>query len=66
MAALPGCTYVEVAGCMLEAPILQEPFDFREGTVGVPEGPGLGVTLNQEVLTKYPYSAASGSLNVRN
>jgi hypothetical protein len=23
------------------------------------------VTLNQEVLTKYPYSVASGSLNVR-
>jgi len=64
MAALPVCTYVEVAGCALEVPLLQEPFDFRDGTVGVPEGPGLGVTLNQEVLEKYPFSAAS-SLNVR-
>jgi L-alanine-DL-glutamate epimerase-like enolase superfamily enzyme len=65
MAALSGCTYVEVAGCALAAPLVQEPFDFSDGTVGVPEGPGLGVTLNQEVLEKYPYSAASGSLNVR-
>jgi L-alanine-DL-glutamate epimerase-like enolase superfamily enzyme len=65
MAALPGCTYVEVAGCTLEAPLLQEPFDFSDGTVAVPERPGLGVTLNQEVLEKYPYSATSRSLNVR-
>jgi L-alanine-DL-glutamate epimerase-like enolase superfamily enzyme len=50
---------------MLEAPLLQEPFDFRDGTVGVPEGPGLGVALNQEVLEKYPYSVTSRSLNVR-
>jgi D-galactarolactone cycloisomerase len=65
MAALPGCTYVEVAGCTLEAPLLHEPFDFSDGTVAVPERPGLGVTLNQEVLEKYPYSATSRSLNVR-
>jgi len=65
MAALPGCTYTEVAGCALAAPLVQEPFDFSGGTVGAPEGPGLGVTLNQEVVKKYPYSAAGGSLNVR-
>jgi len=65
VAALPGSPYVEVAGCALAAPLVQEPFDFNAGTVGVPEGPGLGVTLNQEVVKKYPYSAASGSLNVR-
>jgi L-alanine-DL-glutamate epimerase-like enolase superfamily enzyme len=45
--------------------MVQEPFDFSNGTVGVPEGPGLGVTFNQEVVKKYPYSAASGSLTVR-
>lgn len=66
MAALPGCTYVEVAGCALAAPLVQEPFDFSDGTVGVPEGPGLGVTLNAEVLQKYPYAGTGGgSLNVR-
>jgi L-alanine-DL-glutamate epimerase-like enolase superfamily enzyme len=65
MAALPGCTYVEVAGCALEAPLVQEPFDFSNGTVGVPAGPGLGVTLNAEVVQKYPYSATAGSLNLR-
>ena len=66
MAALPGCTYVEVAGCALEAPLVQESFDFRDGTVSVPEGPGLGVTLNEEVLQKYPYSATGAILNLRN
>jgi L-alanine-DL-glutamate epimerase-like enolase superfamily enzyme len=65
VAALPGSPYVEVAGSALEAPLLQEPFDFTDGTVSVPEGPGLGVTLNQEVVEKYPYVAAGGSLNVR-
>lgn len=64
MAALPGCTYVEVAGCSLETPILQEPLDFRDGTIGVPEGPGLGITLNNEVIGRYPYTSASQSLNV--
>ena len=64
MTALPGCTYVEVAGCSLETPLLQEPLDFRDGTVGVPEGPGLGVTLNSEVVGRYPYTAAGQSLNV--
>lgn len=65
MAALPGCTYVEVAGCSLEAPLLNESFDFSDGKVSVPEGPGLGITLNTEVLGRYPYAATSQSLNVR-
>jgi len=65
MAALPGCTYVEVTGCSLEAPLFQEPFIFRDGKIAVPEGPGLGVTLNAEVLGRYPYAATGQSLNVR-
>jgi L-alanine-DL-glutamate epimerase-like enolase superfamily enzyme len=64
MAALPGCTYIEVAGCSLETPLLQEPLNFRDGTIGVPEGPGLGVTLNNEVIGRYPYISAGQSLNV--
>jgi len=64
MAALPGCTYIEVAGCSLETPLLQEPLDFRDGTIGVPEGPGLGITLNNEVIGRYPYTATGQSLNV--
>jgi L-alanine-DL-glutamate epimerase-like enolase superfamily enzyme len=65
MAAFPGCTYVEVPGCTLDAPLLQEPFDIHDGTVGVPEGPGLGVTLNTEVIQKYPYSPTSNALDVQ-
>ena len=65
MAALPGCTYVEVTGCSLEAPLFQESFTFRDGKIAVPEGPGLGVTLNAEVLGRYPYAATGQSLNVR-
>jgi len=65
MAALPGCTYVEVAACTLEAPLFQEPFTFRDGKIAVPEGPGLGVTLNTEVFGRYPYTATGQSLNVR-
>jgi muconate cycloisomerase len=29
------------------------PFDFREGTVQPPEGPGLGITLDEEMLARY-------------
>ncbi|MGE0822806.1 MAG: mandelate racemase/muconate lactonizing enzyme family protein [Candidatus Binatia bacterium] len=65
MAAFPGCTYVEVAGCTLEAPLLHEPFNFSDGKISVPDGPGLGVTLNAEVLGRYPYTATGPSLNVR-
>jgi L-alanine-DL-glutamate epimerase-like enolase superfamily enzyme len=65
MAALPGCTYVEVAGCSLEAPLLQESFDFSDGKISVPEGPGLGVSLNPDVIAKYPATGTSVSLHVR-
>jgi L-alanine-DL-glutamate epimerase-like enolase superfamily enzyme len=65
MAAFSGCTYVEVPGCMLDAPLLQEPFDIQDGTAGVPEGPGLGVTLNTEVMQKYPYTPTDNALNVQ-
>ena len=65
MAALPGCTYVEITGCALEAPLFQEPFSFHDGKIAVPEGPGLGVTLNTEILGRYPYTVTGQSLNVR-
>ena len=65
MAALPGCTYVEITGCALEAPLFHEPFTFHDGHIAVPEGPGLGVTLNTEVFGRYPYTTTGQSLNVR-
>jgi L-alanine-DL-glutamate epimerase-like enolase superfamily enzyme len=65
MAALPGCTYVELPGCSLEVPLLQEPLEAQGGTIGVPESPGLGVALNTEVLQKYPYASTGVSLDVQ-
>jgi L-alanine-DL-glutamate epimerase-like enolase superfamily enzyme len=36
-----------------EAEILAEPLDIRDGSVGLPTGPGLGVTLNEAVIARY-------------
>lgn len=33
--------------------LLAEPMDFRNGTMGVPTGPGLGVTLDEAMVTRY-------------
>jgi L-alanine-DL-glutamate epimerase-like enolase superfamily enzyme len=33
--------------------LLVEPVDFRDGTMGVPQGPGLGVTLDEEMVNRY-------------
>ena len=33
--------------------LLEEKFDFQDGCVSVPTGPGLGVTVNEDVLNRY-------------
>jgi L-alanine-DL-glutamate epimerase-like enolase superfamily enzyme len=38
---------------LLKANVLQEDFPIVDGCVRVPEGPGLGVTVNEEVFAKY-------------
>jgi len=35
--------------------ILAEPLDIRNGHLVVPDGPGLGVEINERVIEKYPY-----------
>jgi L-alanine-DL-glutamate epimerase-like enolase superfamily enzyme len=55
MASSPGCLWLEFPTGELEAPILTEPIVARHGFVEVPTGPGLGVTLNVEVLTRFPF-----------
>jgi L-alanine-DL-glutamate epimerase-like enolase superfamily enzyme len=55
IASTPGCLYLEFPTGELQAPILTEPIRARDGFVTVPSGPGLGVTVNGEVLTDYPY-----------
>lgn len=36
-----------------EADVLAEPLDIRAGSVGLPTGPGLGVTLDDDVIARY-------------
>lgn len=36
-----------------EHDLLAEPFDFRDGSVKPPEGPGLGIAVDEEMLAKY-------------
>jgi muconate cycloisomerase len=38
---------------MLEDDLIEEPLDYAGGRVRVPEGPGLGVTLNEDFVRKY-------------
>jgi muconate cycloisomerase len=33
--------------------VINETFELRDGAIHAPEGPGLGVTLNEEVIAKY-------------
>jgi muconate cycloisomerase len=33
--------------------IIREPFKYEEGCLLVPEGPGLGISLDEEKLAKY-------------
>ena len=56
MAALPdlhlGCEFY-MATYYAEQDILSEPFPVRNGHVHVPTGPGLGVSVDPDRLTKY-------------
>ena len=38
---------------MLEDDLVREPLDYSGGRVRVPEGPGLGVTLDEDALDRY-------------
>jgi L-rhamnonate dehydratase len=55
IAATPECEWLEY--CRGDSPlrwqVTQERFPVTDGAVQVPEGPGLGVTLDQEVIDRY-------------
>lgn len=55
IASTPGCLFVEFPTGELEAPLLTNPIQAVDGHVPVPTGPGLGIELNEEALTRYPY-----------
>jgi L-alanine-DL-glutamate epimerase-like enolase superfamily enzyme len=55
LAAVPGGEMFEF--CMSDSPLrhelTHERFEVKEGYVHVPEGPGLGVTVNEEIVARY-------------
>ncbi|MBI3456597.1 MAG: mandelate racemase/muconate lactonizing enzyme family protein [Candidatus Rokubacteria bacterium] len=57
IAATPGLRYVEYPAAALESPLLTPPIQAVDGWIAVPTGPGLGVTVNEEAVRRYPYGA---------
>lgn len=57
-ATLPGALPAELATGELETPLLTTPLRARDGFVDVPDGPGLGVEVNEEALERHPYADA--------
>jgi L-alanine-DL-glutamate epimerase-like enolase superfamily enzyme len=57
-ATLQGTGLVEFPTGELETPFLTTPIVARDGFVEVPEGPGLGVEVNEEAIRRHPYSPA--------
>lgn len=47
------------------AEILKKPIRWEEGYIIPPDGPGLGVELNEEVAEKYAYTGTGTALDVR-
>ncbi|HEV8439420.1 MAG TPA: mandelate racemase/muconate lactonizing enzyme family protein [Methylomirabilota bacterium] len=58
-ASFGGHLPVEFPTGQLETPFLTRPIEARDGWVEVPQGPGLGVEINEEALRRHPYAAAA-------
>jgi D-galactarolactone cycloisomerase len=58
-ASTPGVPYVELPPGQLEVSLSAEPIRSTEGTVTVPDGPGLGADPDPGVLQRYAYTPAS-------
>jgi L-alanine-DL-glutamate epimerase-like enolase superfamily enzyme len=57
-ATLGGGMPVEFPAGELETPVLARPIEARDGHVAVPDGPGLGIALNEEIFRRHPYPAS--------
>jgi galactonate dehydratase len=57
-ATLQGTGLIEFPTGELETPFLTRPIAARDGFVELPEGPGLGVEVNEEAIRRHPYSPA--------
>jgi L-alanine-DL-glutamate epimerase-like enolase superfamily enzyme len=55
-AGLGGALPVEFPTGELATPFLTRPIVARDGFVDVPEGPGLGVEVNEEAIRRHPYT----------
>jgi len=59
LGAIPNCTHFEWMHdpprlqTMFCEKILKEPIEIKDGYVMIPQGPGLGITLNEEGIAKY-------------
>lgn len=57
-ATLGGTMPIEFPTGEHEVPLLATPITPRDGWLDVPDGPGLGVELNEDVVRRFPYAAA--------
>jgi D-galactarolactone cycloisomerase len=57
-ASFGGAMPVEFPTGEYEAPILAKPIAAIDGWVDVPQGPGLGVEINEDAVRRYPYAPA--------
>lgn len=49
----PSIQWIEIFGAELETPLLEEPITHDGGWYRAPTGPGLGVTVNEELLRRF-------------
>ena len=49
-----------IAGSSIQNDLLMDRFQLKDGKAGVPQAPGLGVNITDEMLTKYSFVAGSG------
>ena len=54
-----GSTPVEFPTGEHETSFLAQPIRPRDGHVELPQGPGLGVEINEEAIRRHPYTAAA-------
>jgi L-alanine-DL-glutamate epimerase-like enolase superfamily enzyme len=61
-AAMRSVTWLEqvLAGKSIQDDLMIDPFTLRDGMVGLPSSPGLGVRLTPELLEKYRFVPGSG------
>ncbi len=50
-------------GCRLDCE-MKEPFYLENGYIHVPEGPGLGVELIDDIDTVFPFQGTYGGINL--